>query len=260
MPHHQPHCRQWRLFPSAQFNRWLQDLQHPQQVHSYWLRHTSNSSDTSGKKNFQTVAFPTVRMLKKVIDGSRTGIGCFVKRYPEWRRLHRYRFAAILTILRVGISIDAATHSLPIFGGSNFMHRTVAFSSKIGVQAYGSPTSAAVVVDWALEISLARKHYKRIQNNMLAGEIPIVRLRERARYHCLSVSKGLRGTLISKMDAKMWMNVRSEKHSCVKSCNNTKGGYNRYCPSGYDGNGVNAAKGGSVRTPFKKGFLSHNSS
>ncbi|KAK9096286.1 hypothetical protein Sjap_021783 [Stephania japonica] len=212
-------------------------------------------SDTSGKKNFQTGCISYCTDVKSVIDGSCTGIGCCESDIPNGVDSIDISFASYSNhskswnFSRCSYAFLADIQWFKFYA-SDLLH----FPQRLEYKHMGLP-AAPVVVDWAVGNLTCKEALQANPKQYACGRNTNCSDSENAPgYHCLC-KQGFEGNPYLQDGCQDVDECADpEKHSCVKSCNNTEGGYNCYCPSGYDGNGVNAAKGGSGCTPFKKGF------
>ncbi|KAK9096276.1 hypothetical protein Sjap_021773 [Stephania japonica] len=209
--------------------------------------------DKSGK-SYQTGCISYCTDVHSVIDGSCTGIGCCETAIPKGVNAISILFGSYYNhsyswnFSRCSYAFLADIQWFK-FNVSDLMHfpERVEYRHKYRGENLPAPP---VVVDWGignLNCTEARQY--------VCGKNTYCSDSENAPgYHCLC-KQGFEGNpylLDGCQDVDECADP--EKHSCVEICSNTEGSYNCSCPSGYNGNGLNATKGGSGCTPFKKGF------
>ncbi|KAK9096282.1 hypothetical protein Sjap_021779 [Stephania japonica] len=212
-------------------------------------------TDKSGKSTVRTGCISYCTDVERVIDGSCTGIGCCEIAIPNGIDSIDIGFASYSNHSK---SWNFSRCSYTFFADIEWFKFYVSdlwdFPKRVEYRhKYEDGKSLPawpVVVDWGvgnLNCTEARQY--------VCGKNTYCSDSENAPgYHCVC-KQGFEGNpylLDGCQDVDECADP--EKHSCVEICSNTEGSYNCSCPSGYNGNGLNATKGGSGCTPFKKGF------
>ncbi|KAK9096281.1 hypothetical protein Sjap_021778 [Stephania japonica] len=217
--------------------------------------------DTSGK-SFQTGCISYCTDVKSVINGSCTGIGCCETAIPKGINSKNIGFASYYNhskswnFSRCSYAFLADIQWFKFYASDlwDFPNR-VEYNHIYPDNGQNLP-APPVVVDWGIGNLTCKEALQANQTEVDAcGRNTNCSDSENAPgYHCLC-KQGFEGNPYLLDGCKDVDECADpEKNSCVAICNNTEGSYNFSCPSGYYGNGVNATKGGSGCTPFKKDF------
>ncbi|KAK9167222.1 hypothetical protein Scep_002413 [Stephania cephalantha] len=216
--------------------------------------------DSSGK-NFQTGCISYCTDVNSVINGSCTGIGCCETAIPKGVNSLNISFDSYYSHSKswnfsrcsYAFLADVQWFKFYVSDLLDFPNR-VEYKHFFQDRGQNLPATP-VVVDWGIGNLTCQEALQPNQKQYACGRNTNCSDSENAPgYHCLC-KQGFEGNPYLLDGCKDVDECADpEKNSCVAICENTEGSFNCSCPSGYYGNGVNATKGGSGCTPFKKDF------